>query len=98
MVRSKVEGQGHDHGQYYGQGGSSILCRETLGLELGLGFRLGSGSGSAFVVYIEGLCKNSKVFSEVCIEGFLWCIDRLFEVFREDFQRSIVIRRSFKTI
>ena len=49
------------------------------------------------LVYIEGLCSDSKVFSEVCIEGFLRCIDRPFEVFREDFQRTIVIRRSFKT-
>ena len=68
-----------------------------MGLDLGLGLRLGSGSGSAFVVYIEGLCSDSKVFSEVCIEGSLRCIDRLFEVFREDLQRIIVIRKGFKT-
>ena len=41
VVRVTVQGQGHDHDQYYGPGGSSILCRESFGLELGLGLRLG---------------------------------------------------------
>ena len=49
------------------------------------------------MVGIEGLCHDSKVFSKLCIEGFLRCIDRLFEVFREDLQRSIVIGSGIKT-
>ena len=49
------------------------------------------------MVDIEGLCNDSKVFSEMCIEDSMRCIDRLFEVFRENLQRSIVIRRGFKT-
>ena len=61
MVRFGFYGQGHDHGQYHGQEGTPILCTEGFGLELGLGSRLGSGSGSAFVVYIKGLCSESKV-------------------------------------
>ena len=68
-----------------------------MGLQLGLGLRLGLESGSASVVYLEGLCSDSKVFTEMCIEGSLRCIDRLFEAFREDLQRSIFSRRGFKT-
>ena len=49
------------------------------------------------MVYLEGLCSDSKMLSEVCIEGYLRCIDRLFDVFMEDLQRSIVSRRDFKT-
>ena len=67
-------------------------------LELGLDLRLGLGSGSAFLVYIEGLCNALKVFSEVCIEGSLRCIYKPFEVFREDLQRCIVIGRGFKRV
>ena len=48
------------------------------------------------MVDIEGLCNDSNVFSKFYIERFLMCIDRLFEVFREDLQRSIVIRRGFE--
>ena len=39
--------------------------------------------------------SDSKVFSEVCIEGFLRCIDRLLEAFREDLHRSIDCRNGF---
>ena len=81
----------------HGQRGPSILCREGFGLEFGLGLRLGFGSGSAFVVYVEGLYSDSKGFFEVCIEGSLRYIHKLFEACRDDLQRSIVIRMGFQT-